>query len=270
MTPHELATQLLDALVRHMPTGAAWIPFAVAGGFAAFGLIFLLRGARLAPYVVGLAAAAGGGVGGLRCAALLALPDWPVAAAGALLGLLLGLALFRLWLALQVAAMLVLIALGAYGTRLLEPLSTFTSQGLDTRAPDPLVTLAGPLATNPSEDTWQAQLAALWKHLVEQVPSFELNIAVVVAAAGLAGLVFAGLLPRLARSFWAATLGTLLTILGALTLVQVRQPALLQKGHTAWLIGALSIWAISAIWNALDLIGPCPKKAPPPADRAAS
>jgi len=254
MPTNDLPQMFLNTIKEHIPPGAEWMPLAATAVVALIGLVFMVKGARLAPVLAALVFALVGGLAGSLLATLFATPLWPTAAGCSAVGLLLGVVLFRVWFALLVAACLALVSLAVYGGQVLrEPLDSYLSAGLDREKQ--LVTLpeaGSPVA--PSSD-WQKEAAGLWAYLGEQVPNFQTSVWAIVVSTGLAGLIFGLLLPKIARALWAASLGTALLALAVGTAVQLRCP-----DHMPWLqceglIVAAALWVLSLAYNWADVHG---------------
>jgi hypothetical protein len=182
--------------------------------------------------------------------------------------LLLGIVLFRVWLALLVGGCLALVSLAVYSQQVLRgPLNDYLSAGLDRQ--QQLVTLPPANgAVAPGAD-WQKELAALWGYLGGNVPNFQVSILAIAASAGVAGLIFGLLLPKLARAVWAASLGTLLLGLAVGTATQLHWPDRMPWLQREGLIVAAVLWVISLAYNWADVHSLRLKKsAPPPARQA--
>jgi hypothetical protein len=164
-------------------------------------------------------------------------------------------------MALQVSALLIVGALLLYGTRLAEPLRTYDSK--DFNAQSQQVTLPGADVAAPTSQALTAQLTDLWTYLGTQVPSFQASFIAIVVSSGIAGLVFAGLMPKAARSFWAATLGTGLFVSAGWAMISALWPELRQSIGQWGILIAAGLWAVSLVWNMVDLIGP--RRVAPPA-----
>jgi hypothetical protein len=251
MPTEKLPQLLLSTLKEHISPGAEWVPLAAAGAIALIGLVFMVKGARLAPLLAALALGALGSAAGSLAARGFDLPFWPALGGGTALGLILGVLLFRVWLALLVGACLAAVSLGVYGTQVLRgPLDSYLSAGLDRERQ--LVTL--PDASSPAAN-WRHELSGLWSHLGSNVPNFQMSVWAIVASTGLAGLAFGLLLPKLARAFWAASVGTGLLVLAACAAVKLRWP-----DHATWLQHegltiAAGLWLISLAYNWVDVRG---------------
>lgn len=255
MESQELLHSLLQALREHIPSGPGWTPVTLTAAAGLLGLILMLRGARFAPAVVALGLTIGGGFVGSLVSNWAAIPLGPALCAGigGVAGLILSLALFRLWIALQVAALLVAAALALYSTRLAQPLSTFVSKEYDPQTQQ--VTLLAPEELPPQQQAWHTQAADLWAYLGEQVPAFQISFFAIVVSAALAGLVFAGLMPKAARSFWAATLGTGLFVASAwFVLYALAPPELLERVGPWGPTIAGTLWCVSLLANLIDLV----------------
>ena len=256
---NNLPATLLQAVNEHVPSGAAWIPVAVLAGLAALGLILMAKGARLAPWFAALILGGVGAGAGSAIAGAAGTPLWPTVAACGVVGLALGIVLFRIWLALLVSTCLIIAALGVYGAQQLrEPLNAYLSRGLDVQKQE--VTLPGAPETEAARTTAQAELSGLWSHLTATVPTFQSSFYTILALAGLAGLVIGFVTPKIARAFWAATIGTALAMVAAYGLVQSCWPA-----GSAWLgqwglIVAAVLWGMSLVCNWADVHGLRPKK----------
>jgi hypothetical protein len=242
----------LDTVKEHIPPGAEWLPLAVAGLTAVIGLLFMVKGARLAPVLAALVFAAVGSGAGSVLARAFGTPFWPSVAGSGAVGLVLGIVLFRVWLALLVGACLSVAAMAVYGGQVLrEPLNSWLSAGLDREKQ--LVTL--PDATNTVTRTadWQKEVFSLWSYLGTNVPNFQTSVGAIVASTALAGLIFGLLLPKLARAFWAASLGTALLFLAVGTAMQLRWPAHLPWLQREGLLVAAGLWVLSLAYNWADV-----------------
>jgi hypothetical protein len=269
MPTDNLLQMLLDTVRQHIPPGAEWMPLAATAVVALVGLVFMVKGARLAPVLAALVLGAIGGFAAPLVARLLNLPLWPAVTACSAAGLLLGVILFRLWLALLVGGCLALVSLGAYWHQSLrDPLNDYLSAGLDRDKQ--LVTLpeAGSPATPSAQ--WQTELADLWSYLSVQVPNFQASFWALVGSTGLAGLIFGLLLPKLARAFWAATIGTALLYLATGTILQLHWPHLVPWLQRQGLLVVAGLWALSLVFNWADVRGVRPKKAAAPAAKPAA
>ena len=197
MTINDLPGMLLQTVQDHIPTGAAWVPLAVLAGIAGAGLILMTRGARLAPGLTAVAIAFGGGALGAMLVPLVNTPFWPTVAIASTLGLVFGIVLFRLWLAILVAGCLVVASLGVYANQTLrDPLNTYLSRGLDVQNQEITLRPAGEVVA--ARSTAQTELAGLWDYLSDTVPAFKSSVFVILTAAAVAGLIFALLLPGFA------------------------------------------------------------------------
>jgi hypothetical protein len=264
MPTDNMPQMFLDAVKEHLPPGSEWMPLAASGVVALVGLVFMLKGARLAPVLAALVFAAVGGLAAPWIAPLLHAQLWPTVAGCSAAGLLLGIVLFRVWLALLVAACFTLIALAVYGGQVLrDPLNSYLSAGLDREKQ--LVTL--PEAGSPLTPSanWQKEVAGLWSYLGEHVPNFQSSVWAILASTGLAGLIFGLLLPKLARAFWAASMGTGLLYLAAGTVVQLRWPERISWIEREGLIVAAGLWVLSLALNWVDVHGVRLKKPATPA-----
>jgi len=252
MPTTDIPRMLLDTVKEHLPPGAEWAPLAAAGVLAAIGLLFMVKGARLAPVLAALVFAGAGAALGPLLSSWFQIPLWPTVGGCAAAGLLLGVILFRIWLALLVGGCLAVVSLAVYSGQVLRiPLNDYLSAGLDRQ--QQLVTLpqaGSPLA--PSTDV-QKELVGLWTFLDGKVPNFQTSVLAIVGSAALAGLIFGLLLPKLARAFWAASFGTLLLTFAAGSAVQLHWPQ-----HMPWLLNqglivAGILWLISLAYNWADV-----------------
>lgn len=250
----DLPGMLLKTAQEHIPSSAAWVPFALLAGLAVVALLLMTKGARMAPGIAAVALAFAGGAAGSLLPPLIGTPFWPSVAVASTIGLILGILLFRLWLAVLVAGCLVVAALGVYGSQnLREPLNSYMSRGLDLQAQEVTLKAAGEVVAPGA--TPRAEILELWSYLCTSVPTFQSSFFLILIAAGVAGLVFALLLPYLARAFWAATLGTGLLLLATYGLVQSQWPAGMDWLNRWGLIAAIAVWSVSMIFNLADVHG---------------
>ncbi len=269
--PIELSTALralLDAVWQHVPAAADWFPAACVVAVGLAGVILLLRGAWLAPAVAGFGFAVLGAAGGVFFSKAAALPLWPSVVCLGLVGSLCGLLLFRLWLALFLAAVLTFAGGSVYYVRALTPyVAAYTSEGWN-----PQTNLN---SLNPATAECQRapacageELANLFRYLSRSVPGFTGTAGGIAGVSGVLGLLLALLFPWAARSLWAALVGTGLLALCLLLSLQQFWPAglsLLERvGPWSWvLLGALALG--SFVYNFYSGLGPrvgCPPAAP--------
>lgn len=244
--------RILETFSHHLPTEAAWIPAAGAALTVLVGVLLLVKGGRLAPAVIALVLAGAGALGGALLPAIPDLPAWSPVIIGALVGLVLGILLFRVWLTILVAACLAGAALSVYGSQTLgPPLREYLSRGYDSAAEQ--VTLLAPAGESPVTPSWRHESGELWWYVCQTVPSFRINVVAIALTAGIAGLVFALLLPKLARAFWAATTGTALFLVGAYPLLQRYWPAGATALDRSALLVAAFLWGGALIYNVADL-----------------
>ncbi len=243
---------LLETISQHMPTDAALLPVIIAAILAGAGLLFMVKGARLAPFLAATSFSLVGGLAGAALAQATGLPFWPVVVICGTVGIVLGITLLKLWIAILVAGFLMTVGLGVYGhQKLLPALQDFQTRGLDITRP------SGPIAlpensTEAADATIRAELAGVWDHLQANVPNLSAHLIAVAAATGLAGLVFGLLLPGIARAVGAATFGTALFWFALLGLLHVFWPqAALWLGQQATIILSV-LWALSLLQNLLD------------------
>ncbi len=271
MDTNDLPAKLLDTITQHLPTGSDWMPLAGVIVMGVVGLVFMVKGAKLAPVLAAIAFAGLGAVTGLILSHSLPVPPWPLIVVTGTVGLLLGIVLFRLWFALLVAGCLVAAALSLYGGNVLQPaLNDYPVRGLQPSDTGVEVTLLEPGTALVTIPPWNEELANLWSYLGQTVPTFQTSFYTIVIMSGLAGLVFALLLPKAARAFWAATVGTGLFLPAVYALMHSHWPSgaswLAQHG----LFVAAVIWSISLIYNLADVLNWSPKKpAPEPKPEAA-
>ncbi len=263
----ETMPMLLDTVKQHLPTGATWIMPTILGGVALVGFVFVVKGARLLRGIAALVlGAAGVGLGSLL-PGIPGAPDWVGIAAGGVVGVLFGVVLFRIWLALLVAACVVSVSLAVYASQaqsLAAALSEYSARGLQgdqvTVQPTPEAAAAASAIT----------LAGAWDYVNTHAAGFRENFYTIVFAAGLAGLVFGLLLPKLARSFWAATVGSGLLLIAAHQLLSAYSPNALGWFAQWGLIIAAGVWGLSLLANLMDMYGVRLKKRAQPATKAAA
>lgn len=235
--------QLLDTLLQHVPSGQAWVPYAGVAGVTLFGLVLMLRGARLAPLLAACLFLGAGAIGGSYAAAGFGLPLWPTMGAAGVIGFILGLAMFRFWLATLVGVCFAGAGLGVYGAQVLAPhILNYQSQGLG-----PQVTIPEPGSPLAVQGTSPEELGKLWTHLSATVPNFQPSFFAIGIATLLAGFIFGMLLPTASRALFAATAGTFLVGCGVTAGLQSFAPAGL-----AWLQSntGLSWSAVGVAWFA--------------------
>jgi len=255
------AASLWDTLTKQLSPDVSWAPIGGALLSAALGLVFMVKGARLAPVLAALVFAGLGAATGTVLAFALNLPFWPTAVVAGTIGLVLGIVLFRLWFALLVAGCMIAGGVSLYtGHSLVPALKDYPARGLTATDLGGAVTLPEPQTLEPGGMSWQREFADLWAHLDRHVPNFRTNLTTVIIVTGLSGLIFGLLLPRAARAFWAATTGTLLFVPAAL--------AVLHTAHSqaaAWLsrwltLLAAVLWSMSFVYNLADVLEWRPKK----------
>lgn len=246
----DLFRLLVDTVQHHLPQAASWLPTAGVGAVALFGLILLVRGAKLASTVAAISFFAIGGAAGGAIATNFALPYWPAAVLSGILGSIVALLFFRFWMALLLAGSLAAAGWSVYYVQVLTPhVATYTSNGFDTQAQ--LVSLPDASA-QPQSPAISAELRSLWMHLSANVPNFQTNAAAILLATIVAGLALGLLLPWAARSVWAASAGTLLLMASVMMLLQQFWPAaaewLISLGPWGWTIVG-GVWLISLVVN---------------------
>jgi hypothetical protein len=236
MNESNLPGLLLETVLQQMPASASWMPMALAAVVGAFGLVVLIKGARLAPVLATLAGTVILGACGGMIAGTMQTPFWPTTLVAAVGGGLLGLLLLRFWIAILVAGCLMTAGLGIYTQQVLMPsIVEYKQRGLDLENQEAPITLQpAPEDAAAQATAVQSEAQGLWDYLVATVPNFEPAFFTIVIATGLTGLIFGLLLPKTSRAVWAATFGTGLVI--------------------ATLYGALhALWPTAAAW--LDLWG---------------
>lgn len=251
MTPTELLSTILNMVgdQLRLPEQYAWAP-AVFVGVTLLGLLMLTRGARWAPGLAALTFLAIGGFGGKALAGAIGTPLWPTVAVAAAIGGVLGVVMFRFWQALMLATCCILVGYGVYFGQSLKPEA---NNWLTQTADNGTVTLE-PAGAVVGENQLSAldKLGGLWDHLEASVPDFAKNTLILVLATGIAGLVFGLLLPRLSRSLWAATVGTVVFGVGATALLEQYSPGtidwLTADNMRAWMVVGV-IWALSLAMN---------------------
>jgi len=272
MDPSNVANKLLETVTKHLPPDAEWMPLAIAGTATVVGLLFMVKGAKLAPALAAIAFAGVGGFGGAFASHAFNFPLWPAVIVTGVVGLVLGIVLFRLWFALLVAGCLTVAALGAYGGQVLgPPLNEYQARGLQVTETGPEVTLPEPATAG--LQPWQNELGQLWAFLGDRVPSFHTSVYSIAGTAALAGLVFALLLPKAARAFWAATTGVLLFMPAVFMLLATFWPHGAGRLQQWGLLITAVLWSISLMYNLADMLGWRGKKkkdAAPPAGKPAA
>jgi hypothetical protein len=259
MTPEELLFALFATVTEHikLPAGYEWAPLAGLCVATAFGLLMLVRGARWAPGLAAFTFLGIGGAAGSFLAQAIGTPFWVTVVVVAVVGFVLGLALFRLWQAVLLSACFIIAGFSVYYVRVLTPevqnwVSASSEPGFVTL--QPAGTVVGD--NRPSALT---ELNSLWRHLDASIPDFSTTSLVLVLSTGLAGLIFGLVLPRVSRALWAASLGMLIFGIGATALLKQFAPGVLEwllaDNLRAWsVVGA--VWALSLVLNLLT----CRKK----------
>lgn len=273
MNTEELLVGLYQTLMAQnirLPDGMGWLPIASATAVAAAGVLFLVRGAKWAPGIVALGFLALGGFGGYQLGLQIGVPTWLSGAIGGGVAAVIGVAFFRFWQASALAVSVMLISFGVYFAHSLSPA---VSTWISPQADDALVTLqpAGAVVGENAPSVAD-KLSSLWTHLSASVPNFQLTLGAVLAASGLAGLVFGLLLPRASRALWAATIGTLLLGAGSVAVLQQASPAALDwlsnLGTWSWGVIVL-VWALAFVYNLKVMKGRLKAAADPVENRPA-
>ncbi len=256
---------LLNTLTQHIPADMAWMPALGAAVVALFGLLVLMKGAKLAPLMTAGVFLLGGGVLGSFVANWYGLPAWPAMLGVGLIGVIVGLALFKVWLAVLVAACFIGGSLSFYGVKVLQPhIQAYESRGLTDSG---LVTLREPgEVVAPPQFSAGEELSGLWSYLSQAVPNFQRSFWAILISAGLAGAACGLLVARLSRALLAASAGTAIGFVGLFFLLDQFWPAGLQwlqsLGGWGWAILG-GVWAASFVFNLADCRPAKPKK---PAD----
>lgn len=242
---HEFFSTTLSTLQQHVPGNLNWVPVASAGGVALIGLILLWKGARLAPFIAGLAVLTAGLGGGAAIAGSFHTPLVPTLVTTGLVGFVLGMMLFRLMQAAFLAACLVGVALSIYYVRDLSGhLHNYTSSnltGTDVTLLEPGQAAIGQTITQRAADIWQ--------YLGQQVPNFHANFWTLVVATGLTGLLLGWLLPRVTRAACASTFGVGLLFVGAASALQMQSPEMFNQAQQ-WTAANMGPWS----WAPLGLL----------------
>lgn len=240
----------LDTLTQHIPTDIAWLPTAGGLGTIVFGLILMLKGARLAPFLAAVAVAVIGGLGASFLALQLGTQPWPTITVGAVVGLVVGILFFRMLLAGLLALCAAVAGVAIYsGTVLRQPLVEFAR-------PEVTQIELRPAGSTPEQFDWQS----LWTYLQENVPNFQTSFAAVVLATAIAGGLMGIFMPKASRALFAASAGTLVTAGAAYGLMAQywpEGPAVL--GQWMYAIVAI-IWCASLLYNLSDIRGPKPAR----------
>jgi hypothetical protein len=241
---------ILETATQHLPPSAAWLPYATIGLLALLGLVLLLKGGRLAPFMIALGFLCCGSMVGWLVGPRFGVGEWPALAIGAVVGFGIGLALFKIWLALLTATGFVAGALILYGVNVLAPfLQAYTIQGYNAGEAAVGITLptAGPTEATSAP---HGELSQLWSYLSANVPTFQPSFWAIVGSTGLAGLLVGLLLPRVSRALLAAAGGVGCSLLALVVGLKALWPEAL-----AWLesLGAWT-WAIVAAVFVLALL----------------
>jgi hypothetical protein len=266
LNPPNTVFQLLNL---HITPEAAWAALAILGAVALVGLVFMVKGAKLAPGLAAVTTAAGGGVVGTMLPAAVATPFWPTVAVCAAVGLVLGFLLFRVLLAALVGACFALVGICVYGGQvLIQPLNAYEARGFDPQ--QQLVRLQPAAPESVAAAHWQAEIGGRWQYLSETVPNFQVSVFAIVASTLVAGMVFGLLLPKLARAVWAASLGTGMVFLATYVAVSLQWPEHLGVLAQWGPLVASGLWLLSLAYNFMDLQGvrPAMKKGTAPASGA--
>ena len=258
MNANELAQRLFETVTQHVPPGAHWVAPAGLATLTLIGIVMMVRGAKLAPAFAALAFLGLGGVGGSFLADWVALPVWPTMGVIGVVGLIIGLTLFRFWQAALLAACCAGGALSVYYVQVLQPHAAsfvYGNPGALVTVPEPgavLVESTAASVTASAAASASQVLSQLWSHLSANVSSFQTNFMLILSSAAIAGLVFGWLLPRASRALWGASLGTIFFLAGLMALLQMFAPTaaawLTSRGPWSWAVLS-AVWAASLIYN---------------------
>lgn len=247
--------QVLDAVRQQLqlPPGAEWAPLVVAAAVALAGLLFMLRGARMAPALAAAFFLSIGCALGPLVATRAGLPVLPTLIICGTLGLVLGVVLFRVWFALLVGLSVMVASLGFYTAQTLIPsIEEFHARGLQLGDGTPLVTLPEATPEEAAAAFFPPELAA---YLNQKHPNLSTHAILVALVSGAAGLLFALLMPKTARSLWAATVGTLLFLPAIyFVLASTWEPGADWIGRYPALVAAV-LWSLSLLVNLADVLG---------------
>ncbi len=259
MDYNNLPNAVLDAISQHVPPEATWIPTLMLAVTAFLGVMFMVKGARMAPALSAIVFALIGGVVGTFLPPLLGTPVWPTIIVSGAAGLVLGLLLFKIWLAVLVGACLACAGVSLYSGQVLrEPLSEYLAAGLDTQ--QQLVTLPAAADGTVELPSPGEELGNLWAYLSDNVGGFQMSLFAIVISTGVAGLIFGLALPKAARSFVAATLGTGLLLLAAGAFTRAYWPAGVSWLNQWGLLTAGILWCVSLVYNIADQRPARPRK----------
>lgn len=250
----ELPRMIMEALTQHIPTDASWAPLAGIVLLGVFGLVLMIRGARLAPAMTGLVFLGIGGIAGSFVAQWTALPPWPTIVVVGGIGLALGLTLFKIWLATLVAACFIFASLTVYGVKVVSPyIPNYTSHNFDEQK---WVTLPEPGQAAELRSSAQSGLVNFWNYLATEVPNFQASFVAIILATGLAGFIFGWMLPKASRALWAATAGTFCFLFATLIALEGHWPQaanwLQSTGPWMW-APVLALWFGALVYNLVDI-----------------
>jgi hypothetical protein len=230
----------------YVPGASLWSFSAGAAALLGLGAMVAWVGARLAPLLVALTAAAIGAACGASVAVLAGLDGRLGAVIGGASFGLAGLCLFRIWLGLFLATCLALGCTSVYYVRTLTPhVASYTSRGLG----DGMVTLPVRGAPGAAE---APSLSGLRDHIARHVPSVGRDLSLMTLAAVVVAIALVALAPWTARALAAATLGTVMLLTGAIPLVDSFAPGaadqLARTGPWGWTLVA-ALWLGVFGWN---------------------
>lgn len=252
-----LPQMIYDTVTQHIPDSTAWVPYVGTAVLALFGLLLMAKGAKLAPLLAACAFLGIGGIAGSFPAHWLGTPVWPTMAVTGVLGFILGLALFKFWLAVLLAGCFVAGSLSLYGVQVVSPhMTNYASRNYEPALGPVGVALAKPDAAVTLADSAQGELAQYWSYAASQVPGFQASFWAIAISTGLAGLALGLLLPRIARALFASTAGTLCLFVALTAVLKAGWPDALTWLHSlgAWgwgIVGAA--WGVSLVYNLVDI-----------------
>lgn len=246
----------MKTLVQHVPTDVSWLPGVGLVATALFGLILMVRGARLAPMLASIAIAALGGIGASFAAHQFGTQPWPTIAVGASVGLVVGFVFFRLLLAGLLALTTTVLGLIAFGATTLQP-------HINSYATRQVTEVSLPPAGG---ETVAAKWQDFYGYLQANVPNLQGNLLALIGATFVVGALVGFFMPKASRAFWAASTGCVLFLSVAYTFVDGNWPNVTASlGQWVYSIAAF-LWAASLIYNFNDLRTPKSKPAPAAAE----
>lgn len=214
----EQLTQFVDQLrelwVYHVPPECQVPVLPVAIGMLVVGIGLAVLGAKLARF--GIACAFG--VGGVMAAAAVANHvEWPFIAVcllGVILGAVIGHLLFRLWVGLAAAALLSVVAVGAYGGQVVSPHFVEYHRSHEFEGEFTLPDTSSYETTDDAISDIHAKANDFWLYVQSKETDVNKRILVVGLAAALAGFLLGSLLPRLTLIVGSSVVGIVLVMSG--------------------------------------------------------